>query len=124
MAQHTLEIFQCLHRKIFKVRLDIFQHYEWKGWCYDWFTETLFTNTLELAWLSCITYFKKFSSTIVASKLSEFTGKYFRDSRSKDKTHETYQNLILHFSIFFNVYHVLSSYTLCIKKKCLFQNMQ
>ena len=28
---HTLKIFCCLHCKIFKVRLAIFQHYERKG---------------------------------------------------------------------------------------------
>ena len=28
---HILKIFRCLHPKIFKVRLAIFQHYERKG---------------------------------------------------------------------------------------------
>ena len=31
MAKHTLKIVRCEHRKIFKVCLAIFQHYEIKG---------------------------------------------------------------------------------------------
>ena len=31
MAKHTLKILRCSHRKIFKVCLAIFQHYEIKG---------------------------------------------------------------------------------------------
>ena len=31
MAKHTLKILRCEHRKIFKVCLAIFQHYEIKG---------------------------------------------------------------------------------------------
>ena len=31
MAKHTLKILRCEHRKIFKVCLTIFQHYEIKG---------------------------------------------------------------------------------------------
>ena len=31
MARHTLKILRCEHRKIFKVCLAIFQHYEIKG---------------------------------------------------------------------------------------------
>ena len=31
MAKHTLKILRCEHRKIFKVCLAIFQHYEKKG---------------------------------------------------------------------------------------------
>ena len=30
MTKHTLKILRCEHRKIFKVYLAIFQHYEWK----------------------------------------------------------------------------------------------
>ena len=31
MTNHTLEIFRCSHRKIFKVCLAIFEYYAWKG---------------------------------------------------------------------------------------------
>ena len=31
MAKHTLKILRCEHRKIFKVCLDILQHYSGKG---------------------------------------------------------------------------------------------
>ena len=33
MAKQSLKIFRCLHGKIFKVCLVIFEHYERKGWC-------------------------------------------------------------------------------------------
>ena len=32
MVKHTLKILRSEHRKIFEVRLSIFQHYLWKGW--------------------------------------------------------------------------------------------